>query len=338
MKKPIILILILSFLPIRTCKIAKASEYSFVQSKTINIESIKKGLIPLDFSNNYKYSKINLEYFSYYGLNFDKVKHVFGTFKSGSKVLAAHFYIPNKYTATVVLMHGYLDHTGILKNAIKDLLEQNYAVAVYDVQGHGLSSEERAEINDFRQYSVVFDDFMNITKNNLHGPYNIISFSMGAAITMEYLLNQGKYNFDKIVFVAPLVKSASWQVSKIGYFFGKYFLDNVPRSFRNDSSDKEFLSFYRNDPLQTKKIPLVWVNALIKWNERIKSTRPNNKKILILQGTKDRIVSWRENLEFLKTKFPNAKVVLIQDADHQLYNENRDIRMRVFNEINSYLQ
>ncbi|OGS22430.1 MAG: hypothetical protein A2252_09010 [Elusimicrobia bacterium RIFOXYA2_FULL_39_19] len=303
----------------------------------INPTEIVRNSYSLDFTNNPAPHASIRQYYRYYGLEAKGAKHIFGTFESNGETLYAQFFIPEVYYATIVLTHGYQDHTGLLKNLIENCLKDKYAVAVYDMQGFGLSSGERASIKDFSQYTDTFSDFIKTVKKNLSGPYYLISLSMGASISMEYILNRDSEEFSKVIFASPLIRPVMWHLSKIGYYTLGLLLTNIPRIFRADSSDEKFLEFYKNDPLQHKNVRLDWVGALFKWNKRIKKCKPKNCKMLILQGTKDRIVNWKYNLKFLKKKFPQAGVLLINGADHQLFNENAGIKQQVFMMINKYL-
>ncbi len=81
-----------------------------------------------------------ITYFNAYDLLCDNCEHLFGTFTSGDHTLAGHIFIPAEPRATVLLMHGYFDHTGTLSQTIHHLIARGYQVAAYDMPGHGLSS------------------------------------------------------------------------------------------------------------------------------------------------------------------------------------------------------
>ncbi|MHC4292311.1 MAG: alpha/beta hydrolase, partial [Planctomycetota bacterium] len=129
-------------------------------------------------------------YFAHYGLDCEgpNTQHLFGSFESAGFTLAANLYKPTQYQATVILLHGYLNHTGQFKNLIPFLLENQYAVAVFDLPGHGLSSGRQAEIDSFDQYITSTQDFIQIIKDRLDGPFHAVGFSTGAAILIEMLL------------------------------------------------------------------------------------------------------------------------------------------------------
>ena len=129
-------------------------------------------------------------YFTHYGLDGEgcDAKHWFGSFESGGFTLAAHLYEPAQYTATVVLLHGYLNHTGQFRHLIRFLLGNGFAVAVFDLPGHGFSTGETAAIDSFDQYVQVAEDFIARVRLRLDGPYHAIGFSTGCSILIEMLL------------------------------------------------------------------------------------------------------------------------------------------------------
>jgi alpha-beta hydrolase superfamily lysophospholipase len=303
------------------------------------IAETKNHLQPLSAKSTYSYS--TALYFKHYGLDLidQNTEHFFGTFQSNGFTLAGHIFKPKEYKATVLILHGYLNHSGLLSKLIKYLLESGFAVAVYDLPGHGLSSGQPTAIEDFSQYSDSLNDFMNVIKPVLHGPYHIIGHSTGAAIIMDYLLGGSDDCFDKVILVAPLERSDLWLLSKIGFSICRPFCNNLPRVFRNVSSDKDFLQFVKyKDPLQAKKVSMNWVNAMFKWDEKITNAKTSRRPTLVIQGLKDNIIDWQYNIRFILSKFKNSRIELIENARHELLNESVVYRKEVFSQIGSYLE
>ncbi|MBU2615225.1 MAG: alpha/beta fold hydrolase [Elusimicrobia bacterium] len=282
------------------------------------------------------YPEIIQKYLNYYSLYFKNVKHVFRTFKSCGEDISYHFFIPDNYKATIVLVHGYLEHVGLSKNLIGNLIEQKYAVAVYDNLGHGLSGGTRAGVENFNQYNEVLKDFLVLAQNNLHGPFHLISHSMGGAVSINYLLNREKDIFDKILLIAPLVHPVAWIQTNIIYFVLKNFVKSVRRNLADGTSDKAFVKFFKNDPLVPGRISVSWVKALLEWNKNMLARNPLARKIKVVQGTKDHVVDWKYNLEFIKSKFTAVEIELIENADHNLCNETEPFRKMTLAIINSY--
>jgi len=277
-------------------------------------------------------------YLTYYGISFQGIRHYLGSFTSGSYDLAAHVFLPPDAKATVFLLHGYLDHTGILKHLIDLCIHQRYAVAIYDLPGHGLSSGASCSIDDFSDYVSVFDEFMKMYRSQLPRPHYFVGHSTGGAIAIDYLNRVNGKAFDKIIYIAPLVRSAYWKISKAHHYLAKPFIETVPRVFFDNSSDPKFNRFLQDDPLQCKEIPLRWIEALFAWNERVEGFRPISRPILILQGTNDTVVDWQYNIPFLKQKNAAVTVKWFQGARHHLVNESPAIRSEVLETVRGYLQ
>lgn len=303
--------------------------------------NVRSRLKPLNFSKRCQYPDAVNEYFQFYRLDPGSinVEHYFGTFESGSQVIAGHVYIPAEYKATVFALHGYFSHCGQLNKLIEYLVKQGYAVAAFDLPGLGLSSGERGSIDDFSQYGTALADFVEIVKEQLKGPYHFVGHSTGAAAALDILFTKDEKVFDRIVLAAPLVHCAAWEQTKIGYKNKIPFVKSVPRIFRKTSSDAEYLDFIRNeDPLQTKMVPLQWVKALHEWNERIADLPRREISLKVIQGTEDSTVDWEFNVDFIKEKFTDVDVVLVENANHELFNESDELRKEVFLQISSYLE
>ena len=268
-------------------------------------------------------------YFAYYGLDVAGVEHRFGTFPSGPFTLAAHLFTPARPRATVLLLHGYFDHTGTHARAIHHLLGQDFAVAAFDLPGHGLSSGARADIGHFSDYLSAFADFRRLCRALMPPPYHAVAHSTGAAIVSTTLLADPGVALERVVLVAPLVRSAYWRLSLLGTSLLAPFFDQLPRVFRDNSSDPAFTAFTRRDPLQPRHTTVDWIQAVAAWEKSVDRFAPNPKPIVIIQGDEDDIIDWDYNLAFLQGKFPNARIDVIPGARHQLLDESPALRERV---------
>jgi alpha-beta hydrolase superfamily lysophospholipase len=304
----------------------------------IDVERIEKEMPPLDLSKTPVEPPSIANYFEYYGINFSGVRHFFGHFPSLSRRINAHVFIPqHPEKGTLFLLHGYLDHSGTLQPLIEAALSRGFAVATYDLPGHGLSTGERAAIDDFSHYVKTLEDFVALSSPFLPRPYFLSGHSTGCAITFEYLQQKKETIFEKVVFLAPLVRNAHWHLSKLGVAVGRLFRKTLPRKQRDNSSDPQFLAFVRNDPLQGRQLSIKFMDALHAWEKRIQHYPPITGSVLLIQGTDDAIVDWRYNLAFLRERIKGITVELIDDAKHQLVNESKIIRHQVFDTIFDYL-
>ena len=287
-------------------------------------------------------------YFRFYGLDFENqingLKHYFGHFSSGKYDIVAHYFsIDNgeekKARGTCFIFHGYFDHAGLYKHLIAYCLQRDLNVVIYDLPGHGLSTGERVSIPSFGEYLNVMKDCMKLFADIAPQPWHAIAQSTGAAILMDYQLQELPPGFDKIVLLGPLVRAAEWRLVKLGYWVGSKFLDKVPRKFGGNSSDLQFLDFVeKQDPLQARHIAVRWVDALLRWESRFDHLPESDKPILIIQGQRDTTVDWRYNIPAIRKKFPKARYLPLQEAHHHLANEAPEIRAKMFAAMDMYFQ
>jgi len=236
------------------------------------------------------------------------------------------------------VLHGYYDHAGMLARLIGFLVDGGYAVAAFDLPGHGLSTGARATIGDFAEYVDALGVFAAGCRRHLPGPYHFVGHSTGAAVALDHLLSAGEPAFDKVVLLAPLVRSYGWKLSRVGGAIARPFTDEVPRVFRKNSGDEEFLALVAGDPLQYRCVPLAWAAALERWNERIEGLAPSDAEVLVIQGTDDTTVDWEHNLDIVRRLLPRATLEVLDGARHHLANESAAIRERVFELIRGRLE
>jgi lysophospholipase len=285
-------------------------------------------------------------YFQFYGIDFENripgCRHFFGHFNSGKYDIVVHYFSldsegQQNSRGTCFLFHGYFDHAGLFRHLIEYCLQRQFNVVIYDLPGHGLSTGERVSIPSFSDYLTVLKDCVKLFGNVAPQPWYAIGQSTGAAILMDYTLQELPPSFDKIVLLAPLVRAAEWRLVKLAYWVGSKFLDKVPRKFGVNSNDKAFMEFLeKTDPLQARHIAVRWVDALLRWESRFDYLPASEKHILIIQGQRDTTVDWRYNIPAIRKKFPKAKYLPLQEAYHHLANESPEIRAKIFAAIDMY--
>ena len=278
------------------------------------------------------------DYLIKYALVFGGVEYEPVTFQSSGYQITGHIFRPKQATASVLGLHGYMNHTFQLKHLIKFLTERNYAAAVFDLPGHGLSSGKRGDIENFSQYTIVLQDFIDATEQKLPKPYNIIGFSTGASAVIDYLLTDEPNIFNKVILAAPLVRYFGYQKANPLCKFYSALGRDIPRIPQNVTSNSRYKKLINKDKLQVKWVPVNWVNALHQWIDKIEKLPPSQKPIKIIQGTLDKIVDSKFNIEFLKTKFIEIDLTIIKNARHELFNESDELRNQIFSQIFNYLK
>lgn len=273
------------------------------------------------------------------------VQHALGALNTQDFRIATHYWLPENPKATLVIMHGYYDHTGLFGNAIRLGLEQGYAVIMFDLPGHGLSSGDKISIRSFDHYADVLNAILQ--KCSVHLPQPLFAWgqSTGAAILLNHLWryesqSNSAISFSKRVLFAPLILPRDWLTKgRWVYALVHCFVKRIGRKKSENTHDKNFLYFVdHQDPLQTRYLSVAWVGAMKIWSEQCKSFAPLDKELLIVQGAGDRTVDWQYNLRELKRLLPHAKIDMIADAGHQLVNEIPQYRDIAFKKVIDYFQ
>ena len=247
---------------------------------------------------------------------------------------------------TVCLLHGYLEHSGIYQPIIKELLEQGFSVLTFDLPGHGLSSGSPANIQNFEHYQQVLHAVVRYVKHaqQLPKPWLGIGQSTGGAIWMHHILEfaerrQNPY-VDRVLLLSPLIRPAktAWWHNSVGLGIIRRIKREVPRHFRRNNHNPEFLRFVRlKDPLQPKMMGMDWILAMSHWMHEMEQRPACRIPVWLAQGAQDQTVDWRYNIEFIRKKFRLQTLLMLEEGSHQLINERKDIRAALTGLIPAFL-
>ena len=306
-------------------------------------DSLRASLQPL--AAGQPLSSEALAYQRFYGLDFAQrlpaVKRQLGRFNAGGYEIVSQVWWPDAPpVATLFVIHGFYDHMGLYRHVIEWGLNRGFVVIACDLPGHGLSSGERASIDYFAQYQAVLQGlFIEAQSLQLPQPWHLCGQSTGGAIVLDHLLRYGEQSpaQGKAILLSPLVRPKDWGWSKLSYYLLRPFVKGIARRFSENSNDPAFLPFLQADPLQPLRLPTAWVGALARWIPRIENASPSARQPLVVQGQADKTVDWQHNLEVLKTRFNQPRVLLLPEARHHLANETAAIREQYFGFLDQYL-
>ncbi len=302
------------------------------------IKARENGLADLEWGRSGQNDPWLTNYLSFYG--FPRAEKILaGLSGSERQKLFVLVMEPARTRGTVILLHGYMDHSGNMTHPARALLNSSYRVVLFDLPGHGLSDGKRGGISDFSLYGRALLDVQAMVRDRFGGPLHFVGHSTACAACYEALREYPR-SFDRIVFAAPLVRPSWWWAIRAGYFLYP-FLSEVPRSFADYSGDEEYGEYLRflseKDPLQEKSIPREWVGALIIWNDRLKDGSVPAEEVLIIQGDNDSALDWNWNLEFLREKLPGCRVEMVPGGKHVLFNESEQRRQAVLERMIRHL-
>lgn len=157
--------------------------------------------------------------------------------KSGDgTALFCRFWKVENPEASVLLIHGYTDHSGRYEKTAREFNARNISVFSFDLRGHGKSEGEKTTISSFEEY---LEDVEAVAKE-INGSFNILGHSMGGLITVKYALKNPS-KIDGLFLSAPsLIQNASASKFKIKMVL---FLSNLLAKKRSKIKiNPEFLS------------------------------------------------------------------------------------------------
>jgi lysophospholipase len=312
-------------------------------------ERLASALRPIDFRTPIADDELTRSYVAHYGLNTERLQypilHCLGSFGCQNfKLAGQYFAVPLEYQrGTVIVIHGYYDHVGLYSKLIHHCLAAGYSVLAFDLPGHGLSTGEPASIESFDLYSQALADYLMLASQaGVPRPWHVVAQSTGAAAVANYLLQPDafdRYDFEKIVFLAPLIRPTNWFRRLFKFWLVNPFVKRVRRKFTDNSHDEAFLRFIaEEDPLQAQFLVADWVRSLRFYLAVFKQAEASEYPLHIIQGTGDETVDWRYNLPRLTDRFPNSRAYIIDGARHHLVNESPEYRDKVFSTLDGILQ
>ena len=291
------------------------------------------------FAENAEPSSELNEYLRFYRLQFSEkfpdVQYQAGFTPSGNfKLMTQRWLLPDA-RANLLLVHGYFDHAGIYDKLIAYGLSRRCNVLIFDLPGHGLSSGERAVIDEFADYGKAIEAVINAT-DMPQLPRFALGQSTGCAALVE-LARHAAWPFAKTALLAPLVRPAGWTGVQLGHALLHRFTDTLERKFNKNTSDLGFLDFLRADPLQSHRMSLLWIGALKRWLKSLAIEDLGVGPALVIQGREDATVDWRYNVKAIARLFPGSDIRYLEEAGHQLANESSATRNSYYKILDEYL-
>lgn len=303
------------------------------------IKEIVEGAFQLQHKNPHFYQSSLQHYLSYYRFQISHFhEYRCGYEKVQNKKIFYQFFINKEAVHTVILVHGYLDHSGGLSRTINYLLCKNINVITVDLPGHGFSEGEEggiAHFNDYISPVQIANELASIYLKGtmIHG----VGHSTGGAIIF-HAASEKRINVEKLALIAPLYYPYKWNVIRRTYHLFQNIVSDRKRLFKKNSSDEVYYQFLKNDPLQGRILKVDWLHALEEWQKEFQNCHIVNIPVYILQGTKDTTVEWKKNLFFYKSKCTKMQTALFEGGRHQLLNERLGVRKLVFNQLASFLK
>jgi pimeloyl-ACP methyl ester carboxylesterase len=207
---------------------------------------------------------------------------------------------------TVFLFHGYANDSSHMTGVAGALLAHNWAVVLVDLPGHGLSTGKRGDVAQFSDYGDTVETALNqvlsIYVDELPMPLMAFGHSTGALALVDYS-SRYRSRFSRMVFYAPLIRSAWWHVACTSRFVLGPFVKST-RAFAKSS-------------LGLRVFPVHWFDELVRWEGEARRLQyiplPPTR---IIQPDKDDVVQSDYNARFLQSRAPETELLRLEGLSH----------------------
>lgn len=265
---------------------------------------------------------------------------------------------------TVLVFPGRTEFIEKYGEVVQTLLDRTYSVVVVDWRGQGLADRHPTQrqmgwVQKFSDYQQDVSEVLAVVSEaGLPTPFAMIGHSMGGAIGLRALLNG--LAVEKAIFsapmwgilVAPHLKPMASVVSAIGPKIG--FGEKVVPSgdLRNYVQMQDFEgNLLTNDPAryQTMQSHLAaepelglgapsihWFAEARRECAALRAEAPARHDVLTFLGTQEGIVE-ASAIHEVMGKWPNGKLVVLEDAQHEVLLETDATLERVWTEIDAHL-
>jgi alpha-beta hydrolase superfamily lysophospholipase len=236
-------------------------------------------------------------------------------------------WVPAAPRASVLLVHGFAEHSGRYEHVGRWLAERGYAVHAYDQLGHGRSSGTRCHVERFDEY---LDDLAlvleQMRKEAPTLPVLLVGHSMGGLIVSTFLVERRPEVRGVVLSGAALAVPRGR--ARLQLWLARCLRVVAPRMTMASgldldglASDQKVLEAYLADPLVERKLTMSLANELMAAVDR---TGPRGAEVsvplLALHGSDDTLASPAGSEQFAAAA-PSGRFILYPGLRHEIFNE-----------------
>jgi len=242
-----------------------------------------------------------------------------------------HYEVENQ-KATVLLIHGFGEHSGRYAHVIDRLRNEGFGVLCIDFRGHGLSKGKRGYIELFQHYEEDVKAAIKFVQNKQSPKTKIfiLAHSMGALVCLRLIAKMNN-TIDGLVLSSPLFALKTpfppWKKCAINLL--AKICPNFPVKSTikgiNLTTDQNIAKSYDSDPLVLKTIPVRTVSQLIAGYEAASNIAPIIRHPFFMQiSGLDPVVDPKAAQAWLKNiNNKDATIKFYPEFLHEIYNETR---------------
>lgn len=256
-------------------------------------------------------------------------------------------WLPDHAVGTVLLIHGYAEHTGNYSRLVKNFTDARFAVATMDLRGHGLSEGPRGHLESPDAYAEDIEHFMDTVFPALlpRRPLFLWAHSLGGLVGLQ-LLRRARMPVRPMgaVFTSPLLgfpelSGAQKALAKVAPLVAKALptlpiAHGIPQEVL--SHDEAYLAARKDDPLIIRVTTPRWFMSVKKAVNEVQNNAGDFQKLaptLFLLAGQEKVTSLNDARKFAFQAYSGLrhKVIEFPGYFHELEKE-KEIRERVVSE------
>jgi alpha-beta hydrolase superfamily lysophospholipase len=246
--------------------------------------------------------------------------------------------------AVLVVVHGYLEHSGRYQFLADFFAPKGYRLYAMDLRGHGQSGGRRAYVGSFGEYLDDLDRFLStIQEREGDGLKFLVGHSLGGLISLRYAIQSPEG-------LAGLVVSSPYLANKVPIsplkLYGGRLLSRVLPTLAMDaglktdllSHDAEVVRAHDQDPLVQTRFTTRWATETLAAQEEVLA-RAGELRLpcLVLQGGDDQVADPTVSHDlFQRLTVPDKEWIPYGGYYHEVFNEVG--RERVFGDLAEWLR
>ena len=245
----------------------------------------------------------------------------------GTALYEQHW-MPMGAKASVIIVHGYAEHSSRYKHVADHLAEQGYAVQTYDQRGHGKTGTG-AQINSWDEFLADLDFMLTRTRERLPGkPVFLYGHSMGGCVVASFVITRQPDVAGLILSsailkipesISPLLVKLSAVISAIAPK-----LKTIKLSSAGISQDPEVVAAYDADSLVYREGMPARIGA--EMNRAVALIQANMESLtlpmLIWHGTRDVVTDPEGSKQlYARAQSPDKTLKIYEGGFHEMHNE-----------------
>ena len=257
-----------------------------------------------------------------------KHKEMLWTSYDGLPLFAQKWAPDGEIKGVINLVHGLGEHSGRYAHWAERFNRAGYALASFDLRGHGRSGGRRGDTPSFDHFADDITILLEKTKEIYPDiPAFIYGHSLGGMLVLFYLI-QRQPELKGAVVTSPGLRTMIDQqkakiaaVKTLGALLPKV---SIPNGLEIEglARDERVIVEYQNDPLVHDRVSLRMGKGMINTIEFIfKNAALIKIPLLLMHGSGDRICYASGSEELASLMDENCSLQLFEECYHELHNE-----------------